>query len=90
MNSDKLGKGGLIGAIVNEHQIEEANSMPSIEDETIKDNAAQKERMATFKAQISQAKEDLEIEPLGTLVLTVVRGRLTRDTEILGEMDPYV
>ncbi len=28
--------------------------------------------------------------PYGTLIITLVRGELSHDTELIGDMDPYV
>ena len=37
-----------------------------------------------------QPNSDLGNETQGTLALTVIEARLTRDMDMLGKMDPYV
>jgi len=37
-----------------------------------------------------QPNSDLGNETQGTLALTVIEARLTRDTEAIGKMDPFV
>lgn len=66
--------------------------MPYIEDENIGDDKMQRERQLLFKKQISASAQFArkDQEPIGTILISIIRGRLIRDTELLGEMDPFV